>query len=142
MIRLATALFALAFSIPSVAQTPDVAIDGVVYGNNGLPMKAVSIELQNKEGKVIQKKKTQPNGRFDFGVDFNLYFEIVLSKEGFESKMLVFDTRNIPASEQEYNYEYGGFRVTLIEGDDTSPAKQVAYILFDPAVGNFVNRDP
>jgi hypothetical protein len=56
--------------------------------------------------------------------------------------MLVFDTRNIPASEQEYNYEYGGFRVTLIEGDDTSPAKQVAYILFDPAVGNFVNRDP
>ncbi|NQV52899.1 MAG: hypothetical protein HQ500_06935 [Flavobacteriales bacterium] len=142
MIRFAIALFALAFSITSIAQTPDVAIDGVVYGNNGLPLKGVIIVLQNKEGEVVQRKETRPNGKFDFGVSFDLYLEIILSKAGFEPKMLVFDSRNVPASEQGYNYEYGGFRVTLGEGDDARTPQQVAYILFDPAVGNFVHRDP
>lgn len=135
-------LVVVLISFQALGQTADLAVDGVVYGTKGLPLKDVSVVLRDAKGGTLQQTETRPNGRFSFELVFDLYTEIILSKPGHVPKMLVLDTRNLSEEDKQYNYEYGGFRVTLEEGDDTVRPKVVARVRFDPKLGNFNQQVP
>ncbi|MEQ9188421.1 MAG: carboxypeptidase-like regulatory domain-containing protein [Cryomorphaceae bacterium] len=142
MSRLVLLSAALFFSMHTLAQTADLAVDGVVYGTKGLPLKGVSVVLRGDQGSTLQQTETRPNGRFSFELSFDLYTEIILSKPGHAPKMLVLDTRNLSDEDKQYNYEYGGFRITLEEGDDSIRPKLVARVHFDANLGNFNQQAP
>lgn len=117
----------------------DLAVKGLVYGENGLPMKEVSVVLTKASDREMVEVVTRPNGQFQFDLSFDEEYTIYFNKPEYGQRYMEFDTRNVPEEEKGYSFEYGGFRVTLHESESGKKPKRIARIGFDPAVGNFTH---
>jgi hypothetical protein len=128
-------MIALSAVLPTTA---DVALSGLVYGTNGLPMKEVNIALI-QDGVETAQVRTSPNGAFAFELSFDHVYELRFNRPGHEPRYLVFDTRHLSDEDKAYTYTYNAFRVTMYEGSDQQDPTLVTSVRFDANSGGFTH---
>jgi len=117
----------------------NLAVDGSVKVAKGRLEGATVTLIQ--DGKTVNKTITGKNGRFDFTLDFGFDYLIEFSKAGYVAKRLSVNTKNVPAEDASFGFEFGGFQVELfkeMEGLDVSILdKPIGKVYFDSDLGNF-----
>ncbi len=84
------------FSIQLFAQNDVVYVYGYVKDDNSqLKMQGVTVALV-EDGKVLNTYVTPLNGKFELDLAFDHAFELRFSKDGFVTKFIRIDTRNVP----------------------------------------------
>lgn len=126
------------------SQQNNLSVDGHVKNETTGQTTEAIIKLY-KNGKVVHETFTGKDGFFKVSMDFNHEYIMEISKPGFVTKRMLFDTNNVPAEEQTTGFEYGGFTINLFEQQpdmDYSVWKQpAAKVLYDPVVKYF-QHDP
>ena len=102
----------------------NIFVEGEVVGLKGKPLKEYSYILVFRDGKQVDSVSVADNGRFGFSLDRHMY-TASFHADGFVSKKLMFDGREIP--EEEANQ---GFTV-YVEMSLFEPEKGVNYTIFE-----------
>ena len=143
--RLKHILFTILFigiSTTLIAQKKfnNLAIEGVVKDDNGNRLTSSTVTLI-QDGAKVDKVSTGKNGRFDFYLEFDHEFIVVISKSGYVTKRIDFNTKNIPEDEKQWGYERD-ISVNLfkeVEGVDYSILKKpIGKFYYEPNIENFV----
>ena len=143
--RLKHILFTILFigiSTTLIAQKEfnNLAIEGVVKDDNGNRLTSSTVTLI-QDGAKVDKVSTGKNGRFDFYLEFDHEFIVVISKSGYVTKRIDFNTKNIPEDEKQWGYERD-ISVNLfkeVEGVDYSILKKpIGKFYYEPNIENFV----
>jgi len=117
----------------------NLAIDGVVRDEGGGKIVGARIVLL-QDGVETVREVSGRNGRFDLYLEFDHVFTIVISKANYVSKRIEVNTKNVPADEQAWGYEWP-VSVELfkqIEGIDYSILKRpIGKIYYDANLQNF-----
>ena len=124
------------FLIPSdlIGQENNLAIDGTVKDENKGGRMTGATVLLYENGVLKNRVSTEKSGKFEFNLEFDKEYTVEITRSGYVSKRLSFNTNNVPVEEQEYGFEFGGFQVALfqeIPGLDVSildqPIGKIAY---------------
>ncbi len=111
-----------------------VRIDGTVY-ENLQKLKGVEVTLE-EGGSVVDTKITDQTGKFAFTLEFDKHYMVIFDKDGYVSKKVEVDTRNVPDKERKFDFSYGRWKVDLFRDDlgvDASIlSKPVAKIVYNP----------
>lgn len=131
----------IGFLIPQIAtaqdKTNNLQLDGKVHSEDQLPIPSFTIELDYRWGKTQTLVFNDTNGRFLFYIDFDRRVKATFKAEGYRDKILVIDTRKVPAEERTWGYEFGGFIIDMVPlGNDSTPIHAVR-IFFSPEAENF-----
>jgi len=135
-------LIFLVFSIVygSAQEVNNLAIDATVKDKEGGRLQSAKVTLI-QDGAEINRVTTGKNGRFDLFLDFGHEYLIEIEKSGFVSKKLYINTHNVPADEQAWGYEFGGFIIDLfkdVQGIDYSVLeKPIGKVYYDEVISNF-----
>lgn len=118
----------------------NLAVDATVKDQEGGRIVDATVSLI-QDGSLVNKVSTGRTGRFDLYLDFGHEYIIEISKAGFVSKRLYFNTHKVPEDEQIWGYEFGGFIVDLFKelpGVDYSVLeKPIGKVYYDPNIQNF-----
>lgn len=118
----------------------NLAIDATVKDKEGGRLENAKVTLI-QDGAEVNRVTTGKNGRFDLFLDFGHEYVIEIEKSGFVSKKLYINTHNVPAEEQAWGYEFGGFIIDLfkdVPGIDYSILdKPVGKVYYDEVISNF-----
>jgi hypothetical protein len=118
----------------------NLAIDATVKDKEGGRLENAKVTLI-QDGAEVNRVTTGKNGRFDLFLDFGHEYFIEIEKSGFVSKKLYINTHNVPADEQAWGYEFGGFIIDLfkdVQGIDYSILdKPVGKVYYDEVISNF-----
>ena len=125
------------------AQKDIIAMKGVMkmYGSSKklTGVTVTLIENGTQKNKVI----TSSNGKFDFGLVYDKSYKIVFSKNGYVTKNIVVDTRNIPPEEKERGWFEIPMEMSLfeeVEDLDVSILNQpIGKFRFDPGSNDIVH---
>lgn len=136
-------LFFFLFFVLTRGNAQDVnnlAIDATVKDKEGGRLENAKVTLI-QDGAEVNRVTTGKNGRFDLFLDFGHEYFIEIEKSGFVSKKLYINTHNVPADEQAWGYEFGGFIIDLfkdVQGIDYSILdKPVGKVYYDEVISNF-----
>ncbi|MDP4686398.1 MAG: hypothetical protein NWS53_05840 [Salibacteraceae bacterium] len=118
----------------------NLAIDATVKDKEGGRLQSAKVTLI-QDGAEVNRVTTGKNGRFDLFLDFGHEYLIEIEKSGFVSKKLYINTHNVPADEQAWGYEFGGFIIDLfkdVQGIDYSILeKPIGKVYYDEVISNF-----
>lgn len=137
MLAMLISLWVMPYWLP--AQTNDLLIDGTVMADTNTPLLEASIRIIDQHGDEYRNLflTTSDSGRFELRFPFDDVFDVRIEREGYVAKILVIDTRNVPLAEQEWGYEFGGFKVILDEPALTRKEQRVVVIHYDDDIQNF-----
>jgi hypothetical protein len=134
-----TTAFLLLFSATISAQSADLAVSGVVYGPQGLPLSGVE-QVLLRDGESLERNTTKPNGLFNYALDFDHHYELIVRKSGYKPQKLLFNTKELSKEEKDFTYKLTRIRLTLEEGIADKDAEVVQDFKFDHERGNFRNQ--
>ncbi len=137
--RITTTLAILLISIVSFAQSVDLAVSGVVYRSGGLPLSGVD-QILLRDGESIDRSTTKPNGLFNYALDFEHQYELIVRKTGYQPQKVLFNTTGLSKEEKNFTYKLTRIRLTLEEGGSDKEAEVVQDFSFDHERGNFRNQ--
>lgn len=127
----------------SMAQKDVVAMKGVLK-QHGSSKKLTGVtvtlfENGSQKGKVI----TSSNGKFDFGLAYDNDYKVVFTKDGYVSKNIVIDTKNIPPEEKERGWFEIPMELSLFEEVDDLDvsilSQPIGKYSFDPSSNDIVH---
>lgn len=129
-------------SVSLIAQEQEssnnLLLDGFLKIESGEKLASQKIEIKSSGGHVLEFAHSDEEGRFKVYFPFDEVRELWFSHTGYHTKILVVDTRNVPKSEREWGFEYGGFNVKLEPiGLGNQKTTKVAVIQYSQEVQNF-----
>lgn len=101
------------------------------------PISYARVVIKSKSGKTIESLTNDTAGYAEFYFDFDLLRDVWFEADNHQTKIIRFDTRHVPGTEQEWGYEYGGFLVNLAPGNDSIPPAPIVVIKYDTNIENF-----
>lgn len=128
----------IAVWMPTKGQDADLLVKGVIYGHQGLPLGEVQLKL-SAENEKTTSIATKSNGIYQFELQFDHQYELLIEKNGFEPVKLVFNTKGLSKEEQNFQYELSRLRITMVPGASTTSPKIIQDYQFDHERGNFRN---
>lgn len=123
-----------------VAADTNLLIDAQVLGS-GKPMANITVLVVHK-GDVIREAKTRKDGFFQLKVGFDTLVTLKFSQDGYLTKLIEIDTRNMPDEDRTRGYDAGLFKLSMIKLSSEIPIglykKPIAKFVYDPVAVNFV----
>jgi hypothetical protein len=123
-----------------VAGDTNLLIDAQVL-EDGKPMANINVLVIYK-GLVIREAETEKNGFFQFKIGFDTLVTLNFSQDGYLTKLIEIDTRNMPEEDRFRGYDAGLFKLSMIKSNDEIPIalykKPIAKFIYDPAAVNFI----
>ena len=134
-------LLLLIASLPlmGLTQENDLLLDGTLMADTGTALLEGTVVVIDETGRECQRVPITENmqGKFELRLPFDHVFDLRFEREEYTAKIIVVDTKNIPPEEQEWGYEFGGFRVVLNEPSIERNQVKVARIFYASDVQNF-----
>ncbi len=120
----------------------NLSVDFKVTGQESSLIKRATVTVFNETGEVINtfKRPNYKGSTYRIFMDFDEINSIKVTKNGFDSKTLLFNTKNVPVQHQEWGFEYGGFSVVLIPTTHPASNDTVGRVFYDPAIENFIHN--
>lgn len=123
-----------------VATDTNLLIDAQVL-ENGKPMFNTIIKVKHN-GLVIREAQTKKDGFFQLKIGFDSIVILDFSQEGYLTKLIEIDTRNMPEEDRIRGYDAGLFKLNMIKLTPEIPIglykDPIARFVYDPVAVNFV----
>ncbi|MBD80161.1 MAG: hypothetical protein CL840_14705 [Crocinitomicaceae bacterium] len=82
------------------------------------PAPGVVIEVINEKGGITSKDTTKDNGYFSVKLNFDSVFVLKFKKDGYVTKMVAIDTRNMLEEDKEFGYDLGMFKLSMLKREE------------------------
>lgn len=97
----------------SVEMETNLLIEAQVL-NGGSSFEGVTVEVRN--GNTLMKSDlTKSNGFFSIKLNFDSLYTLSFVKDGYVTKHVEVDTRNIPDEDKEFGYDLGMFKIGMLK---------------------------
>ncbi|MEZ4721516.1 MAG: carboxypeptidase-like regulatory domain-containing protein [Flavobacteriales bacterium] len=114
----------------------NLKVDATVRKTDGTVIHKAKVSLVDSDENIIAETLTNHKGRFEVSMPFDKDMRMVVEAKDCHSKVILFDTRNVPCNHQQWGYEYGGFTIKLEPAGIGDP-DTVARVAFRMEIENF-----
>jgi len=87
---------------------------------NGGPFEGVIIEVVDDKRRVVITDTTKSNGYFSIKLGFDSLYTINFKKDGFVTKRVEVDTRNMIEDDKAFGYDLGLFKISMLKKEPST----------------------
>lgn len=116
--------------------TGDLKVDATVRKMDGGVIQNSKVSLIDFDDNLIAETFTNHKGRFEVSMPFDRDMRMIVEAKDCHSKIILFDTRNVPCDRQKWGYQYGGFTINL-EPTTMGEPDTVARVAYRLEIENF-----
>tara|TARA_B110000046_G_scaffold61288_1_gene68919 strand:- start:3146 stop:3550 length:405 start_codon:yes stop_codon:yes gene_type:complete len=117
------ALFLLMIGLNAMCQSNNtLKVKAQLRTQDKIPLSQANVSIKDTTGTVKQTVSLNRNGRFQFEIPYDQVCELWVSCVDHQSKVIEFNTLNVPGCEGTFGYDFGGFT-----GDLKSILRQILF---------------